>query len=384
MLVVLGAFTGFYLFGSAGQNTDPNAGFMTPPRVKKNNRPSDHDLNQKHIANINKILSELSPSFDILLLTHADIATINSLSDKNLEQLKKQLEFIKNTPGRTKENIAESLARTYKNFITDAAIDEVDANNKLQSHAKLGSHVKKLINEHLSLIDSPMRADLSAVHMNHVMDARIQYDVNGDIVKISGGHAQTSYLDSNTGSFLGDSKGFLSPDGKTMGISFSDKIGKTIEAGLSPQQILSDLKNGRVIAVAPDKMQVRQISPGRFVGAYVEAQDPLMLKTQFPILVISQANKNAQGQLYVGDLVELNKKDGSIRDDIASVDLFLTQNQFDAIMADSSLKSFAPEKPGVIVKNITPALQKVFAKELTDFGMTQFPTPIYGAIGVAI
>ena len=367
------------LVASAAQNIDPNIGFATPVRVKKNNKPSDHDMNQSHIKKIRDIFQSSGASIDILALTADDIDFINALSEINLARLETQLNFIKNTPGGTKKTIAEFLVKAYKNFITDYSPDAVVQNDQLYADYKLKSHVKKLIMDNISLLSSPVRGEMSAVDIHHIMDANITLDAAGNIESVSGGHAKGSYFD-DAGRFFGDAKGFLSSDGKTMGISFSDRIGKTVEDGLSPEKIISDLRQGRVIATNFG-MQIRYVSPGNFVGCYVDGDSPLRVKTQFPVLVISYANMNRQGRLYVGNLVEF-KVDGSLVDDAPERDLYLTQAQFDAMMHDSSLPAFKPEKIGIIVKDLTEVLQQHFSKELHGFGMTKFPAPIYGVLGV--
>jgi len=378
--ILLSVFNGIYLLGSAAQNIDSNIGFMTPVRVKNNSKPSDHDMNQSHIKKITDIFQSCGTSIDILSLTSGDIDLINNLSKIDFQRLETQLNFIRNTPGRTKHSIVQSLVKAYKNFISDYSPDAVVQNDKIYDDYILESHITKLINKSLSLLDSPDRRDLSAVDTKHVMDADIKHDQNGSISKISGGHFKDSYLD-HTGTFLGDSKGFLSPDGKTMGLSFSNKIGKTVEDNLSPEQIISNLRRGQIIAIDSSGMQIRYISRGKFVGCYVDVSNPLQVKTQFPILTISYANMNRDGLLYVGNLVEF-QPDGSLVDDASSSNLYLTQAQFNAMMDDSSLQAFIQEKSGVVVKDLTNVLQQHFSKELHAFGMIKFPAPIYGIVGV--
>ncbi len=346
---------------------------------KKDRKPTDRELNQKYAAVCSDLLTRstfLTPSrsSNINSFSTPDIMYMNSLGKTDLARFNKAWSRIKMTPNRSKEAILRSITMKNRKYITRDKGDDVVQNNKLIDAYEKKSPAIKFISENESLFSDEMIPGVSAVNVSHVMNAKIERDGNGEFMKITGGHAQKCYRIQNIR--LWDSKGFVGSDENVMAISFSGKIGKTVNKRTSPEKIVSNVLQGRVIARSSDNMNVSLTAQGKFVGSYSSKDNSFFSKTQFPILVVSDANLDSSRNILVGSFVKFQRS-GVIKHK-SKKPFLINQSQFDGMMDDSNLAAFSQIDQEFVVKDLTEALQLSYAAKLRKNGMKKFPTPIYG------
>ena len=349
-------------FGKDHQNDNPNRVFndSVMPEKKKGEKPSDHEINQKHITTINNLLAKStfstpSRSHNIESFSTPDVMCMNSLGSTDLARLGKVWSQMKLTPNRSKEDILNRIIMKNRKYVTRDKGNPVTQNDKLLRAYEKGSPVIKFMNNNRSLIFDEIISSASAVDLSHVMNPKFEKDENGQFVKVTGGHVLKCYKIKKLRSW--DIKGFVGSDENIISISFSGKIGKTLYKNVSPEKIVSNAQQRSVIAIGSDDMNVSQITPGKFVGSYSSKGDPFLLKTQFPILTVSDAILDQNKQLLVGYFVKFQGR-GGVKPK-SKKPLFINQSEFNLMMDNSSLMAFSQVDKGFIVKDITQSLKKM-------------------------
>jgi hypothetical protein len=364
---------------------DNSAVSSSPGSAKKGVSPSLHEINQKHISAINKVLNQdcSTPSAkkrDIESLGTPDIFYMNALNDKDARRIEAQFKSLKETPDRSKENIMRSVAKKSKSAFAGELNDAVSQNDQLCKAYVSSSNVTNFMAKNLALLSSPEKADVSAVDMNHVRNPVEKYDNNGRVIDIHGGHDLSSYLRKNLLNL--EDHVFVGVDDNIIGVNVQGAVSKTLHRNFTPEQIASNVRQARAIAHTVDRFKLSETRSGSFIGSYYSSDNPLLYKTQFPVLVVS--DKNQSDIIYVGEFAKLST-DGSLVKKTPGNKLYLSKAKFDEIVNKSlsdpylspKKSTFISKTPGVVVCEITEPLKEHFNVELGKVSMTKFPAPIY-------
>jgi len=366
------------LSSSVGQVVSP----VASPVSKLGRKPTPQESHQANIKACNKCLMVLAKfltppkklkKINVELFSNTDAYYMNKLNEKELNDFHAAFNFIKSSP--CQRSIMQSIVMKHAKLATDNEGDLVDRNDKLLDYYAKVLHIINFIKKNKAFLSDKTISSASAVDVSHIMKADIQRDLHGKITKVTGGHTRECYMEK--GVRLWDEKGIVGFDESVMGVKFSGGHDKTINKRISPEKIVSNLQQGKVIATAAvDKMNISKVSSNKFVGSFVSSANPLCVATQFPILTVSEENLYRDGKLLVGSLVKF-RKDGVVKHK-SPRKLLIYQSEFDKIMNDPALKEFTQIDQGFVVKDITQFLETRYSKELNEFGVKKIPSRIYG------
>jgi|GEM_PF-2061430 len=298
---------------------------------------------------------------------------LTPISRQDRSDLVSDFDTMVDSPGGSKKIVAKSVVDTIVGgpFDQDVrATQQKELLNTFHKNAELAPFFSKMA-EHMSPDEVK---EYAVAIIDHAMTPRIQYNKNGTIKDVGGGHNMQKALQSQL--IQPNEYVFVGQDNKTVGVSIAG-IAKTIRSDFDEDFLMNFMQNGTFIAQDPSSatFKINEMPlDNSFIGTYQKPGNPFIYQSLFPVMVVNGNLVDKNKQIYVGRMVNLD--DGSVPQS-GGTSFMIGKQDFHNMMKSSRSQSFKTIDPLVRVVNITTELNYYFYHKLKG---SRFPVPIFGIL----
>ena len=319
-----------------------------------------------------------------LSVNESPIATIKDLIKSNKDLKSPEALILANNLGRLQESgggSKQKVSRSVAHFAESQLLDERDKNLEQANNQLFGVYTDSVGKRKKSIVlamecavkNLPIeeQPQYFAVDTNHVLYPRpIKDYATNRCIGISGGHNIDQYLvgELDTLCILTQNKKL----GVFVNIDGNGKVKKTCDYDIEGRDVIKVVKKSTFVATTPgnkDSLRIVRTSKGDFYGTYIDENNPLICKTQFPLLTADRDVRDKQGDVIIATLANLTKNYKNIQNEKT---LSVSLQYFDNIMQNSPLQMYVKD---IAISDITKEIEHQFQSVLVQRGYHQGHLP---------
>lgn len=323
-------------------------------------------------------------------VNESPIAKIKDIMKYNKYLQSPEASKLTNNLGRLQESASGSkqkISRTVVHFVESQLLHSCDRTLGQENNRILHAYTDSAKNKKKSAVKAmecavanlPIASQhqYCAINTNHVLYPRpIKSCATNRCIGVSGGHNIDKYLDGEL-----DIPCVLTENkikGVFVNVDDNSKISKTVDSGFEGEDIIKAVRKSTLVATIysnKDPLKIVKTSKGDFYGMYIDVNNPLICKTQFPLLIVDGDLCDKQKGVIVATLANLTTDYKSVR---GKHTLSVSSETFDKMMQNS--KFIRMEVQDIVMKDITRQIELQFQSALCKKGYHQgrLPGPIYG------